>query len=147
VIVLTRDPRTFVADQLRRSCDQAVTYPEIGLTQAPELPAGYNHDRVNLRVGEGDLVWERARAAIRLWRAHAHTGITITPPDAPVIEGTTVIPSRSFGPMFILAPCRLVRGTDEPSRFGSAYGTLPGHPERGEEAFHVVMQPDGRVTA
>jgi uncharacterized protein (UPF0548 family) len=147
VIVLTRDPTTVLADQLRRSCDQAVTYPEIGLTQASELPPGYNHDRVSLRVGEGDLAWERACAAIKLWRAHARAGITITPADAPVREGTTVIASRSFGPMLILAPCRVVRRTDEPSRFGFAYGTLPGHPESGEEAFHVVLETDGSVTA
>jgi uncharacterized protein (UPF0548 family) len=147
VIVLTRDPRTFVADQLRRSCDQAVTYPEIGRTQASELPPGYNHDRVRLSVGEGDLAWERARAAIRLWRAHAHAGITISPADAPVREGTTIIASRNFGPMLILAPCRVVRETDEPSRFGFAYGTLPGHPASGEEAFHVVLEADGGVTA
>jgi uncharacterized protein (UPF0548 family) len=147
VIVLTRDPRAFLADQLLRSCDQAVTYPEVGLTQASEGPPGYNHDRVSLRVGEGELAWERARAAIRLWRAHAHAGITITPADAPVREGTTVVASRGFGPMLILAPCRVVYGTDEPSRFGFAYGTLPGHPESGEEAFHVVLGTDGAVTA
>ncbi len=34
-----------------------------------------------------------------------------------------------------------------PSRFGFAYGTLPGHPESGEEAFHVVLETDGTVTA
>ena len=28
----------------------------------------------------------------------------------------------------------------EPDRRGFAYGTLPGHPERGEEAFHLVRQ-------
>lgn len=41
----------------------------------------------------------------------------------------------------------MVLGTDEPSRFGFAYGTLPGHPETGEEAFHVVRETDGSVTA
>jgi uncharacterized protein (UPF0548 family) len=30
--------------------------------------------------------------------------------------------------------------TTEPDRRGFAYGTLPGHPECGEEAFHLVRQ-------
>ncbi len=35
----------------------------------------------------------------------------------------------------MLAPCRVIYVLDEPDRFGFAYGTLPGHPEEGEEAF------------
>jgi uncharacterized protein (UPF0548 family) len=34
---------------------------------------------------------------------------------------------------------------DEPDRYGFAYGTLPDHPERGEEAC-LVEQAKGRVT-
>ena len=34
---------------------------------------------------------------------------------------------------------------DEPQSAGFGYGTLPGHPERGEEAFEVEMGADGRV--
>jgi len=33
---------------------------------------------------------------------------------------------------------------DEPARAGFAYGTLPAHPEEGEEAF-LVHRYDGRV--
>jgi hypothetical protein len=35
---------------------------------------------------------------------------------------------------------------DEPNRKGFAYGTLPGHPECGEESFIVSISPDGIVT-
>jgi uncharacterized protein (UPF0548 family) len=35
---------------------------------------------------------------------------------------------------------------DEPRRRGFAYGTLPGHPECGEEAFLLERHDDGRVT-
>ena len=35
---------------------------------------------------------------------------------------------------------------DEPAAFGFAYGTVAGHPERGEESFVVRLCPDGRVT-
>lgn len=42
-------------------------------------------------------------------------------------------------------PARVVYVVDEPGRRGFAYGTLPGHPERGEEAFIVERMPDGSV--
>jgi uncharacterized protein (UPF0548 family) len=42
-------------------------------------------------------------------------------------------------------PARVVYVIDEPSRHGFAYGTLPGHPERGEEAFVVERLADGSV--
>jgi uncharacterized protein (UPF0548 family) len=34
---------------------------------------------------------------------------------------------------------------DEPNRWGFVYGTLPGHPEEGEEAFIVSISEDGIV--
>lgn len=42
-------------------------------------------------------------------------------------------------------PCRVVWTIDEPNRKGFAYGTLPGHPERGEEAFVVELRDDASV--
>ena len=39
------------------------------------------------------------------------------------------------------APCRVVYVIDEPDRRGFAYGTLPGHPESGEELFAVRYDP------
>ncbi len=35
---------------------------------------------------------------------------------------------------------------NERHRRGLAYGTLPGHPERGEEAFVIEQHGDGAVT-
>lgn len=147
MIALGRPRETFLDAQLERSSRHEVTYPEVGLTRSPVLPAGYRHDRHSLQVGGGDIAWERAKEAIRLWKAHTHAGFTLTPVDAPVHEGTTVIASRTLGPVTILAPCRVVYVTDEESRFGFAYGTLPGHPERGEESFHLVLSDDRTVTA
>jgi uncharacterized protein (UPF0548 family) len=136
-----------VTRHLDRARDEVLTYDEVGQTRSPNLPAGYRHDRLSLLVGRHELAWERACDAIRTWRAHTNAGITITPVDAPIAKGVTVMASRRFGPATLLAPCRIVYRTDEPSRFGFAYGTLVGHPEQGEEAFHVVRHDDGAVTA
>ena len=42
-------------------------------------------------------------------------------------------------------PARVVYVIDEPDRKGFAYGTLPGHPERGEESFVVERRADDSV--
>lgn len=39
------------------------------------------------------------------------------------------------------APCRVVYVIEEPNLRGFAYGTLPGHPESGEERFAVRYDP------
>jgi uncharacterized protein (UPF0548 family) len=40
------------------------------------------------------------------------------------------------------APCRVIYTITEPRRKGFAYGTLPGHPESGEEAFTISQCDD-----
>ena len=62
----------------------------------------------------------------------------IAPGDTAVL----VVPLWLFS---IRAPCRVIYVIDEPNRKGFAYGTLPGHPESGEEAFIVDQTDDGSV--
>ena len=50
------------------------------------------------------------------------------------------------GALYMLAACRIVWTVDEPDTFGFGYGTLPGHPESGEECFVVRRHGGGRVT-
>jgi uncharacterized protein (UPF0548 family) len=50
-----------------------------------------------------------------------------------------------FGPFRIGSPVRVVYVVDEPARKGFAYGTLPGHPESGEEAWMLSRSDDGSV--
>ena len=45
----------------------------------------------------------------------------------------------------LLVPCRVMYVIDQPDRRGFAYGTLPGHPVSGEEAFVVSRDADGAV--
>lgn len=52
---------------------------------------------------------------------------------------------RLPGLLPIRAPARVVYLIDEPRRKGFAYGTLPGHPLSGEEAFIVDQTEDGSV--
>jgi len=59
--------------------------------------------------------------------------------------GDTALLRIPFGPFRVTAPARVVYVLDEPDRKGFAYGTLPGHPENGEEAFIVERDADDSV--
>lgn len=52
---------------------------------------------------------------------------------------SAVVVVRMMG--LLRAPCRVVYVIDEPDVRGFAYGTLPGHPESGEERFAVRYDP------
>ena len=66
-------------------------------------------------------------------------------PAAAPVEGGTVAVAAPLGPLTAVAVCRIVAVVQELDRYGFAYGTLPGHPEQGEEAF-VVTRRGPRVT-
>ncbi|QVI20897.1 DUF1990 domain-containing protein [Nocardia tengchongensis] len=55
--------------------------------------------------------------------------------------GTELTVRLALGPIGVNAPCRVVYVLDDPNRRGFAYGTLPGHPESGEELFAVEYDP------
>jgi hypothetical protein len=62
-------------------------------------------------------------------------------PDVPITAGTVVgVLGRHFG-LWSLNACRIVYVIEEEAsllkRYGFAFGTLPGHVERGEERFTV----------
>ncbi len=134
--------------QLRAHLDRLtsadVTYPEAGATRNETLPPGYTHDRYGVALGIGSF--DRAVAGLRAWQAHSGAGVSVYPPTAPLQPDTDVIVTARVGPLHALAPCRVVYVIDEPDRFGFAYGTLPGHPECGEEAFIVERDADGQAT-
>lgn len=76
---------------------------------------------------------------------HRRAGLTVRPSDAPVVEGSVAIVRVGASRFGLDAPVRVVYVIDESHRKGFAYGTLPGHPERGEEAFVVELRDNGAV--
>jgi uncharacterized protein (UPF0548 family) len=134
-----------VAEALAASAAAEVTYGPVGVTLGEARLPGYRTDRYEAELGRGAVVFARAVAGLRAWAAHRGAGVRVEPPDAPLEEGTTVVVVTRLGPASVLAACRVVAVVDEPDRFGFAYGTLPLHPESGEEAFLVERGPDDAV--
>ena len=72
-------------------------------------------------------------------------GLTVTSPDVTVSEGSVGLVGLGVGTARLKAPVRVVYVLDEPDRCGFAYGTLPGHPEAGEELFCIEHRADDSV--
>lgn len=119
-----------------------VTYRAVGATIAGSLPAGFRCDHREILIPGRPECFEIARRGLLTWQAHRGIGAAVAPDDPPAV-GASVVVSVALGPLTVLAPCRVVVVVDEPERYGFAYGTLPGHPEQGEEAFIVERCADG----
>jgi uncharacterized protein (UPF0548 family) len=50
-----------------------------------------------------------------------------------------------IGRLRLWVPCQVIWVRDDPDAYGYGFGTLPGHPERGEEAFLVSRDAQGRM--
>jgi uncharacterized protein (UPF0548 family) len=134
------------ADALQRvleaSRGRAPTFDHVGSTRSGAPVDGFRFDTYSGVIGHGDADWNIAKDGLRAWAAHAGFGASVTPPDAPLVEGETVVLAAAVGPLHVVIPCRIVYVVDEADRFGFAYVTLPGHPECGEEAFMLERSND-----
>jgi uncharacterized protein (UPF0548 family) len=114
----------------------SVTYPHVGAT-AGVPPDGYDHTHVSSRIGTGRDRFEQAADAVMRWGMQRGAGLRVDATTDVAEVGTDLL--TRIGPLGV--PCRVVYVVDEPDRRGFAYGTLPGHPESGEELFSVRYDP------
>lgn len=127
------------------SAPAEVTYAEVGQT-AGTLPEGYHHVRRSVTIGTGARAFTEAAGQVMRWRVQEGAGMKVDASSPAAEPGALVRTTLRLGPVRFVAPCRVVYVVDEPRRAGFAYGTLPGHPETGEEAFIVTHEPDDSVT-
>ena len=117
-----------------------LTYRDVGATAGP-LPDGYHHVRKSAVIGRGRARFEDAAAKVMRWGMLRGAGVRVDASSEVAAVGSEVL--VVLGPL--RAPCRVVYVIDDADRRGFAYGTLPGHPERGEELFTVTLTDDDRV--
>jgi uncharacterized protein (UPF0548 family) len=121
---------------LARLTDAPFSYAEIGAT-AGEMPDGYHHIRKSAVIGRGRERFESAAARVMRWGMQRGAGLRVTASSDVAQVGAVII--VGIGP--VRAPCRVVYVVTDDNRRGFAYGTLPGHPESGEELFAVRYDP------
>jgi uncharacterized protein (UPF0548 family) len=117
----------------------AFSYAAVGAT-AETPPAGYNLDHTRVKLGVGEPVFHAAIAAMRRWEQFRLGWVDAWSPDTPIQPGAVVAVMGWALGVWRLNACRIVYVVDETgpiTRFGFAYGTLPGHVESGEERFLI----------
>jgi uncharacterized protein (UPF0548 family) len=92
-------------------------------------------------VGHGRADFGRAADALLAGEAQRRAGARVTLSETPMRTGTRV--TMRLGVFRI--PCLVVWAERTDTVAGFAYGTLPGHPERGEERFTLTLRPTGEV--
>lgn len=129
--------------------DDDLTYAPVGATRERAGQAwtragvtpGHRVLRARHRLARGGTEAQRSALArdLQAWRVHGAAGVRVRA-DGPAEPGRHVVTLLGVGPVALRAPTRVVWADDE----GFGYGTLPGHPVAGEEAFRVVLR-DGDV--
>lgn len=125
----------------------SLNYPGVGATRmgAAEWPSGFRRLEVRTRVGHGEGDFAAAADAVSHWGMHRAAGVRFDTDARRAAPGVDVMVGLGVGALRLHAPCRVVWTEEGERRSGWGYGTLPGHPVRGEEAFVVTRDDDGAV--
>ncbi len=138
-----------IRDYLAGQVGQNLSYGSVGCTRdfarAETLPE-WTVDRHRVHLGNGADAFQRAKAAIEGWRMFPPeiTSVLASEIARPGLNVAVLFDARPL-PLWLLMPARVVWVVEEVvtcdsqqiDRFGFAYGTLPDHPECGEERFLV----------
>ena len=122
------------------------SYDAVGTTARSATPNGYHGFRVRRSLGTGPACFAESTRRLMSWDMHRRAGVRVNV-DGPVAPGRDAVLGLRIGRWWIAAPVRVVEVVDAAAVRGFSYGTLPGHPERGEERFIVSIDDDGVVSA
>lgn len=107
--------------------------------------AGFRPLSRTARIGTGVDVFARARDDLFAWQIQARAGVRVDASAPTVALGGVAVVSIGLGRVRMGGPVRIVDVVDRPDRAGFTYAALDGHPEAGEESFHVVLDDRGAV--
>ncbi|WP_235499474.1 DUF1990 family protein [Janibacter sp. Soil728] len=136
---------TLSSSAAQRLRDADLTYAPVGGTQTGEVASGFATFSRTRTVGAGRERFEVAARDLLRWEMHRRAGLRVQASHDHVATGAVAILRLGVGRLAVAAPVRVVHVVDEPGRQGFAYGTLPGHPESGEESFVLELQRDDSV--
>ena len=123
---------------------QDLTYPS---SDRPVVtpPPGYAHFSRTRQLPDS-VDFAAADRAMMTWQVQARSGLQVWASSLRVEPGVVVVLRLGLGAVGLNIPCRVVNVVDEPDRQGFSYGSLPGHPEAGEESFLLERGTEGAVT-
>ncbi|MCC3301115.1 DUF1990 family protein [Arthrobacter sp. zg-Y895] len=140
------------------------TYAEQGFTERPypapmtdRWPAGYRLvlRKEELEVADPQAGFLRLTNGLLDWDLHRRAGLYVPPGTPRAVPGVDMASGVGFWRVRYYAPCRVIwaaeavvdddGGPVRGQRCGFGYGTLAGHPERGEEGFYAELDEEGRL--
>ncbi len=138
---VTRLPEAAV-DRLSRA---PYNYAEVGATRQDRLPRRYRALLLQTRAGAGTDRFTRLADRLMSWRIHADAGLDIAASSDWAEPGVVLTATYRIAGVPVRSRCRVLYVLEEQRRRGFCYGTLPGHPLRGEERFVVEHRDDDTV--
>ncbi|WP_016910477.1 DUF1990 family protein [Streptomyces xiaopingdaonensis] len=130
---------------LDASAASELTYRAVGAT-AGRLPPGLPGALcVRTRIGRGRGVFAVAARELSGFRMHRAMGVEVSASAPRAAPGVRVLVGIGPRAVRVRCACRVVWTRCDGSAAGWAYGTLPGHPLSGEEAFALRLEPDETV--
>jgi uncharacterized protein (UPF0548 family) len=132
------------SDAVARLRDLALSYREVGATGV-SLPDGYRHTARDVVIGRGAASFASAGERLMSWDIHRAAGLLVAASAPRAATGVDAVLTAGPGWSPISAPVRVVHVHETADRLGFTYGTLSGHPLRGEESFSVLLEADGDV--
>jgi uncharacterized protein (UPF0548 family) len=150
MLLLRRPTDDQIRAFLARQAGEPFSYDFVGCTlDEPEQRRGWNIDRHRVLLGHGEQVFGKACEAITSWQMFPQEITTLWQAEPPR-DGLAVAVLYRAAPLvlWMLMAARVINVIRETARrdgsavecFGFAYGTLPNHPERGEERFLVEWE-------
>ena len=132
---------------LWRAKHKPLTYDAVGMslgTVAP--PEGFREYAESRVVGTGAEAFANIGYGLMHWDVHRAAGMFVQPEFNVVREGDAVAVAVHVAPFLAVAgSCRVTQVIATGRSIGWAYGTLPGHPECGEELFLLTHRDDDQV--
>lgn len=123
-----------------------LNYAPVGIARSgARAPHGLRAREQRIRLGEGDVIWQRAVAVVSGWAIKKHVRFTIDPDDDTVVVDRDYDTRFGFGVIRLLEPVRIVWVEQQENLRGFGYGTRTGHPITGEECFLVERDARGTV--
>ena len=151
MILFRRPAPETVSKFLKAQAGRDFTYSAVGATGSmKQAPAGFVVDHTRVQIGQGQEVFERAKAALNTWKQFRLGWVEARSETELIQPGTHVaVMAHQFG-LWWLNACRVIYVIDDKNKtlvkYGYAYGTLPDHPAMGEERFQVEWNTaDGGV--
>ncbi|MET0864213.1 MAG: DUF1990 domain-containing protein [Nakamurella sp.] len=119
------------------------SYDQVGQTSGRH-PAGFRSFTRTIQLPAG-TDFDRASDDLLHWQLQRRAGVRVVASAEVVEPGVQADLLLGVGRLSVRAPVRIVYVINEPTRRGFAYGTLPGHPESGEEAFVLSLTATGGI--